>query len=303
MRRPDELTEEIMIRGRTAIGAALALMLVLGVVACGSDDGGGNDLLASIEEKGTLTVSTDPAYPPQSELNKDTGEYEGFDIDVATEIAKRLGVEIAWEAPAWETIISGNWNGRWDASVGSMTITPERAEVLDFTPPYYYTPASIAVHEDNTSITDASGLAGKKIGACGGCTYDLYLQNKLVMSKDESGEAVEIASVVTDPTIVTSDTDSTSLQDLALGDGRRLDAVVSAQPTIQAAIDSGAPLKIVGEPLYYEPLSVAIDKSSTLDPTSFVEKVSDIVNEMHEDGTLTKLSQKWYGADLTIAKS
>ena len=291
-----------MTKGRIAAGASLALALGLVVVACGSGNGGADDLLASIKDKGTLTVSTDPAYPPQSELNKDTGKYEGFDIDVATEIAKRLGVEIAWQAPAWETIISGSWNGRWDASVGSMTITPERAEVLSFTPPYYYTPAAIAVHKDNTSITDASGLDGKKIGVCGGCTYDLYLQNKLVISQDETGKAVKIPSVVKDPTIVTSDTDSTSLQDLALGDGRRLDAVVSAGPTIQAAIDSGAPLKIVGEPLYYEPLSVAIDKSSQLDSTGLVDRISEIVAEMHKDGTLSELSKKWYGgADLTVS--
>ena len=256
---------------RIAVGSVLVLLLALVGAACGSDSGGSDDLLASIEKKGTLTVSTDPAYPPQSELNKDTGEYEGFDIDVATEIAKRLGVKIAWQAPAWDTIISGNWNGRWDASVGSMTITPERAEVLDFSPPYYYTPAAIAVHKDNATISSATGLAGKKIGVCGGCTYDKYLQNKLVISQDESGKAVEIPSVVADPTIVTSDTDSTSLQDLALGDGRRLDAVISALPTIQAAITSGAPLKVVGEPLFYEPLSVAIDKSSQLDPTSLVD--------------------------------
>lgn len=291
-----------MTKGRIAVGASLALALGLVVVACGSGNGGADDLLASIKDKGTLTVSTDPAYPPQSELNKDTGKYEGFDIDVATEIAKRLGVEIAWQAPAWETIISGSWNGRWDASVGSMTITPERAEVLSFTPPYYYTPAAIAVHKDNTSITDASGLDGKKIGVCGGCTYDLYLQDKLVISQDETGKGVEIPSVVKDPTIVTSDTDSTSLQDLALGDGRRLDAVVSAGPTIQAAIDSGAPLKIVGEPLYYEPLSVAIDKSSQLDSTGLVDRISEIVAEMHKDGTLSELSKKWYGgADLTVS--
>jgi polar amino acid transport system substrate-binding protein len=291
-----------MMKGRLVIGALVALVVGLVLTGCGGDGGSSDDLLASIKDKGTLTVSTDPAYPPQSELNKDTGKYEGFDIDVATEIAKRLGVEIAWEAPAWETIIAGNWNGRWDASVGSMTITPERAEVLSFTPPYYYTPAAIAVHKDNTTITDASGLDGKKIGACGGCTYDLYLQNKLVISQDETGKAVEIPSVVTDPTVVTSDTDSTSLQDLALGDGRRLDAVISAQPTIQAAIDSGAPLKIVGEPLYFEPLSVAIDKSSTLDSASLVDRVSEIVAEMHEDGTLSELSKKWFGgADLTIS--
>ena len=286
----------------------LALTLALAVSACGGSDDNGGDLLSAIEDKGVLTVSTDPAYPPQSELNKDTKKYEGFDIDVATEIAKRLGVEVAWEAPAWDTIIAGNWNGRWDASVGSMTITPERAEVLDFTPAYYFTPAAIAVHEDNTTITDASDLDGKTVGACGGCTYDLYLQNKLVIAQDacpsgDCGKAVSIPSTIKDPKIKTYDTDTTAIQDLALGDGRRLDAVISALPTLEAAEKAGSPIKIVGDPLYYEPLAVAIDKSSQLDPQSLVDKISEIVQEMHEDGTLAELSQKWYGTDLSTGPS
>jgi len=284
-----------------AVLTVTILGLALGLTACGGGDDNGGDLLSSIEDKGVLTVSTDPAYPPQSELNKDTGQYEGFYIDVATEIAKRLDVDIAWETPAWETIISGNWAGRWDISVGSMTITPERAKVLNFTPPYYFTPAAYAVHEDNTTITDVSGLNGKKIGACGGCTYDLYLQNKLNIAKDEAGVPVKIESVVTDPEIKTYDTDSTAIQDLALGDGRRLDAVVSALPTLEAAIDAGSPIKVVPPDLYYEPLSVAIDKSSQLDPTSLVERISEIIEEMHADGTMVELSEKWYGTDLTVA--
>jgi polar amino acid transport system substrate-binding protein len=293
-----------MSKGRIAELAALVLVLAAVLVACGGDDnGGGDDLLGAIEDKNSLVVSTDPAYPPQSELNEKTGKYEGFDIDVATEIADRLGVEVAWEAPAWDTIIAGNWNGRWDVSVGSMTITPERADVLRFTPPYYYTPAAFAVHEDNSTITDASDLSGKDIGVCGGCTYDLYLQNKLELAQDESGEAQKVDSVVTDPTIKTYDTDSTAIQDLALGDGRRLDAVISALPTLQAAIKAGSPIKIVGDPLYYEPLSVAIDRSSQLDPESLVDRISEIVDEMHDDGTLTELSKKWYGVDLTVAET
>lgn len=291
-----------MSRRLIAVLSVVALTLALGLVACGGgDDGGGDDLLGSIEEKGVLTVSTDPAYPPQSELNKKTGQYEGFDIDVATEIAKRLEVDIAWEAPAWETIISGSWNGRWDISVGSMTITPERAEVLYFTPPYYFTPAAYAVHKDNTTITGVDGLNGKKIGVCGGCTYDLYLQNKLNIAKDASGVPVKIESKVTNPEIKTYDTDSTAIQDLALGDGRRLDAVISALPTLQAAIDAGSPIKVVPPDLYYEPLSVAIDKSSQLDPTSLVDRISEIIEEMHSDGTMVELSEKWYGTDLTVA--
>lgn len=295
-----------MSKGLSAVLAVLALTLALGASACGGGDESANDLLASIEDKGVLTASTDPAYPPQSELNEGTGQYEGFDIDVATEIAKRLGVDIAWEAPAWDTIISGSWNGRWDISVGSMTITPERAEVLHFTPPYYYTPAAIAVHEDNTSITAASDLDGKKIGVCGGCTYDLYLQNSLEIAQDPSGEAVLIESEVKDPQTRTYDTDSTAIQDLTLGDGTRLDAVISAWPTLREAIRSGLPIKIVGAApkvtgisLFFEPLSVAIDRGSQLDPTTLVERISEIVNEMHEDGTLTELSETWYGVDLT----
>ena len=177
-----------MSKGLSAVLAGVVLALALVVSACGGSDESANDLLASIEDKGVLTVSTDPAYPPQSELNEETGEYEGFDIDVATEIAERMGVDIAWEAPAWETITSGSWNGRWDISVGSMTITPERAEVLHFSPPYYYTPAAMAVHDENSSITEAADLNGKKVGVCAGCTYDLYLQNKLQIAQDASGE-------------------------------------------------------------------------------------------------------------------
>jgi polar amino acid transport system substrate-binding protein len=287
-----------MSKGRFAVALTVALTLAFAVAACGGDDGG-SDLLASIEESGTLTVSTDPAYPPQSQLNEETGEYEGFDIDVATEIAERLGVDIKWEAPAWDTITSGNWNGRWDMSVGSMTITPERAEVLYFTPPYYYTPASVAVHQDNTGVSAMSDLDGKKIGVCGACTYDLYLQGTLEIPQDESGDAVAIEPEISDPEIATYDTDSTAIQDLSLGDGRRLDAVISALPTLQAAIDSGSPIRIVGSPVFYEPLGVAIDQGSELDSKSLVDKISEIIDEMHEDGTLSELSEKWYGQDLS----
>ena len=127
--------------------------------------GDATDLLAEVCEEGTLTVSTDPAYPPQSSLNEQTGEYEGFDIDVATEIAKRLGVDVAWEAPTWDVITAGSWNGRWDTTVGSMTPTNERQEVLYFTEPYNYTPAVVVVAADNDEVSDLStDLDGKKIG-------------------------------------------------------------------------------------------------------------------------------------------
>jgi polar amino acid transport system substrate-binding protein len=288
--------------------AALSVVLLL-IAACGTagdepeeSEGNGDSsaesdeptgLLASVLDAGVLRVSTDPAYPPQSSVTK-SGEYEGFDIDVATEIAERLGVEVEWETPAWDLITAGNWAGRWDVSVGSMTVTPERAEVLEFTPAYYYTPAAVAVHEDNTSIADTeSDLDGKTIGVCGGCTYEAYVEQTLEIP------GYEIDFVIDDASVKAYNTDTSAIADLELGDGTRLDAVISALPTLEGAIDEGKPIKVVGDPIYYEPLAVALDKNAPEDPVPLAEEIGRIIEEMHEDGTLSELSMKWYDTDLT----
>jgi polar amino acid transport system substrate-binding protein len=288
--------------------AALSFVLLL-IAACGTagdepeeSEGNGDTsaesdeptgLLASVLDAGVLRVSTDPAYPPQSSVTK-SGEYEGFDIDVATEIAERLGVEVEWETPAWDLITAGNWAGRWDVSVGSMTVTPERAEVLEFTPAYYYTPAAVAVHEDNTSISDTENdLDGKTIGVCGGCTYEAYLEQSLNIP------GYEIDFVIDDANVKAYNTDTSAIADLELGDGTRLDAVISALPTLEGAIDKDKPIKVVGDPIYYEPLAVALDKNAPEDPVPLAEEIGRIIDEMHEDGTLSELSMKWYDTDLT----
>ena len=289
--------------------ASLLAVLALGLAACGGGEettgtaSGGvcaktnasDDLLAEICQRGVIRVSTDPAYPPQSFLDKETGEFKGFDIDVATEIADRLGVDVAWETPSWDVITAGGWNGRWDMSVGSMTPTNDRQKVLYFSPPYYFTPAVVVVHEDNTSVNDLStDLDGKKIGVCSACTYEQYLNKTLEI------KGYHFDFLIDDAQVAGYDTDTTALQDLALGDGTRLDAVITSLTTAQGYIDAGNPVKIVGDPVFYEPLAVAIDRNSELDATSLVKAVNSIVRDMHRDGTLTKLSKKWYdGVDLT----
>ncbi len=250
------------------------------------------DLLDQVLAAGKLVVSTDPNYAPQSFLN-DKGELDGFDVDVAKEVAKRLGVQVEFVTPDWDIITAGNWGGRWDLSIGSMTPTEDRAQVLWFTDPYYYTPASFAVHKDNTTIRTPNDLTGKTVGLGTATTYEAYLGGTLKMLGGE---------VIYDPPagvkVKPYTTDAEAIQDLALGDGVRLDAVMSAQPTIQQAIDSGVPLKYVGTPAYYEPLAFALDKSRG-PSDKMLQKLNEIVKAMHEDGTLTELSLKWYGIDLT----
>ena len=266
------------------------------------------DLLATIKQRGTLVVSSDPAYPPQSALKanpqrtanskcsadqKTVGELEGFDIDVSAAIAKGLGVEVCFVTPDWNLITAGNWAGRWDVSVGSMTITPERAKALYFAQPYYTTPAALFVYKDNATYKQASDLSGKKIGSCGGCTYESYLNGSLVIP----GENITFS--IKNPNIKTYDTDSTALEDLALGDGARLDAVLTAQPTGQEAIKNGKPIKQLGDTLFFEYLAPAIDRNSSLDPHAFIAKVSEIIAGLHKDGSLSKLSMQYYNTDLT----
>jgi polar amino acid transport system substrate-binding protein len=187
-------------------------------------------------------------------------------------------------------LTAGKWNDRWDASVGSMTITKERAQVLDFTDPYYYTPAGLAVQQ-GSDITSFDQLSGKTIGVGIATTYELYLERKL----DIPGYDFQYL-VPADVTIKTYDTDSSAIQDLVLG---RVDAAFSAVPTLQGAIDNGKAIQLLGDPAFYEPLAVAVDKDAPLDPTSLVAKISEIIDQMHQDGTLTALSMKWYGEDLT----
>jgi polar amino acid transport system substrate-binding protein len=304
--------QKLRFRGALAMVAVLAILAVAcgeeappaggtgpapGGGVCATHDANAGDLLAQICANGVIRVSTDPAYPPQSELDPTTGDYVGFDIDVATEIANRLGVGIAWETPKWEVLTAGSWNDRWDMSVGSMTPTNERQAVLDFTEPYAFVPAVVVVHSDNTTATDpATDLDGAKIGVCAQCTYEFFLEKSLAI------DGYTFDFVIDDAQVSGYDTDTTALQDLALGDGTRLDAVMTSITTATRFADKGNPVKIVGDPVFGEPLAIAFDKASELDNTSLLEAVDQIVADMHADGTLTALSEEWYkGIDVTQA--
>jgi peptide/nickel transport system substrate-binding protein len=252
----------------------------------------GEGLLDEIMAAGKIVISTDPNYAPQSFLN-DEGELDGFDINVAQEVAERLGVELEFTTPDWDLITAGGWAGRWDLSIGSMTPTEARAEVLWFTDGYYFTPASIAVHKDNTSITTVDDLTGKTLGLGTATTYESWFEGTLSMI---GGEVMYDAPSGVD--VVPYSTDAEAIQDLVLGDGVRLDAVMSAMQTIQEAIDSGQPLKFVGTPAFYEPLAFALDKSRG-PSDKFLAKLNEIIADMHADGTLVDLSNQWYGYDVT----
>jgi|TARA_B110000305_G_C19448935_1_gene646570 polar amino acid transport system substrate-binding protein len=264
-----------------AISAAIALSGTLTFA---------DNALDRVMKNGVLKVATDANWAPQSFLN-DKNEMDGFDVAVAREIATRLGVEVEFVTPSWDIITAGNWSGRWDMSVGSMTPTVSRAEVLSFPEVYYYTPASIAVHADSP-YQNVGDLNGEVVGATTASTFELYLQKDLTID----AEGVPSFEYLVTPGELRSYKDGTAaLDDLRLGDGVRINAMVGSLPAILAAIESGYPVRVLGEPVFYEPLAVAIDRGDA----EFNNKVAGIVRKMKEDGTLKALSQKWYGIDYT----
>jgi polar amino acid transport system substrate-binding protein len=260
------------------------------------DSYSGEDLLGRVCEAGTIVVSTDPAYPPQSFLNEETGEYEGFDIDVAAEIANRLGVEVEFTDPTFDAVVAGNWSERWDMSVGSVTVTEERAEVLDFTQPYYFTPAQMTALEES-DIESLDDLAGQVVCAGESTTYVFWIEGTLSLPES----AGEIAEVPEGMTATTFPTDVDCAEAWRSGRTEDFAGFLTALPTAQGLIDSGDyPIKLVGDPVFYEPLAVAFDKALD-DNDSLVEEVDRIIGEMHEDGTLSGFSDTWYeGIDYTV---
>lgn len=286
---------------------ALASLLL---AACGG--GQPTDLLDQIQQRGTIIVSTDPNYAPQSVLKQDgkrtegtkcasdqltAGELEGFDIDTAVELGKRLGVETCFVTPSWDTITAGSWGNQWDISVGSMTITTARQQALHFTTPYYYTPAQFAAAQD-AGISTPADLNGKAICVGTATTYESWLNGDL--QGLGLPETSLYAQAPTGITVVPLETDQECAQAIAAG---RTDfvAYLTSDTVVNENIAAGVPVVKIGSPVFSEDLAVAIDKSHSLDPTSLVSRLDEAVKAMHADGTLSGFSMTWFGVDLTQA--
>jgi len=251
----------------------------------------GGNLLDDVKRRGVLVISTDPNYKPQSFRNAD-GTWVGFDIDVAREVARRLGVKPQFEPGAWSAITAGSWNGRWDVNVDSMAITKERTRVLWFTEPYYYVPASFAIHKDS-SAKNIGDLAGKKLGVGASTTYQDYLNGKMANARVRPPAKTSV---------VAYDTDALALKDLALGNGVHLDGVLTALPTIRASIKAGLPLRFIEPPVFEDSSAIALDRNSPAYSAPLLWAIDGIIHDMHRDGFLRQLSLKYYGIDLSVRR-
>jgi polar amino acid transport system substrate-binding protein len=247
-------------------------------------------VLDRIKDKGVMVLATDPGWPPLS-WRDEKGEYQGFDIDVAKEIARRMGVTLAYATPAWDEVVSGQWNDNWDIVIQSMTPTAKRAKVLDFPAVYYYGMASLAVHKDNTTILTPADASGKRLAVQKASAWEQYL-------KAEPFDIVGMPPYtfkIKNPVIVECDTVVETYDKLAKGDGVEIDGLIDFLPSLMRLIKEGKPFKIVGQPVFRTPQSIAIEPG---DPELFA-LVKETIAQMRNDMTLSNLSMKWFDLDLT----
>ncbi len=268
--------------------------------AAAGDDGGSkaaaDDLLAEITARGTIRISTDPNYAPQSFLDE-SGNFKGFDVDVAQEIASRLGVEVEFVTPDWDLITAGNWGDQWDMSVGSMTVTTARQKILDFaSPSYYFTPAQFAA-VNGSGIESLEDLNGETICVGVSTTYESWLMGDME-SLGLPPASFYIDAPPADVSIVPLTTDNDCVQQIQAG-RQEFQAFLTSNTVVEAALAEGIAIHKVGKPVFSENLAVAFDKSASKDVASLVAKVSEVIAGMHADGTLSDLSNEWFGEDLT----
>jgi polar amino acid transport system substrate-binding protein len=289
----------------------ITMVAALVLTACGGGAPQADNLLGAVQQRGYIMVSTDPNYEPQSFLNTEgqrpsdtkcpsdaltTAEMQGFDVDVAKSIGDALGVETCFATPSWDAITAGSWADKWDVSVGSMTITTARQQIIDFSVPYYYTPAVVAVRADS-GFTSLAELEGQALCAGAATTYEQWLNHDMEgLGLPESSIYAQAPNV----TVVPLETDQECAQAIAAG---REDFVgyVTSETVVDANLAEGFPIVKLGDPVYSEDLAAAFDKSSTLPTDTLRAEVDKLFNAMHSDGRLTELSTQWFGSDLTQA--
>ncbi|HEY4724052.1 MAG TPA: transporter substrate-binding domain-containing protein [Anaerolineae bacterium] len=301
-----------MSASKRRVSLLMSLLVLVSLLLSACQQATANDLLAEIKARGTIRISTDLNYAPQSAAvqgaaraaNTKCGadeitakEVEGFDIDTANEIARRLGVEPCFVTPSWDLITAGNWGGRWDISVGSMTITKDRQKALWFSPAYYFAPAQLAARI-GSGIKSVSDVAGKAVCVGAATTYETYLKGEDVGIPDSDIKVPAPKGA----TVVPLPTDSECAQAIQAG-RTEFDAFLTTKAVIDKAIAQNIKVEKVGDPVYIENLAVAIDKKAAKDTKSLLDEIGKAITAMHSDGTLTKSSQKWYdGVDLSVVK-
>lgn len=240
-------------------------MLVCGLAACGGD---------SAKKSDTITFGTNAEFPPFEFVasNGVIGQYDGIDMAIAKQIAEKNDMTAEIENMEFDSLLIALENGQIDAVIAGMTVTDERKEEADFSTPYYEATQVMIVKEDS-DITKASDMEGKRI-----CVIQGYTGETCV---NDMGYAYEAFKKGTE-----------AVMELVNG---KCDVVVIDSATARKYVNDNEGLKIVEDPEAFEgeQYAIAVKKGNT----ELLDKINKVIEEMLADGTISDLAVKYSEAE------
>lgn len=232
-----------------------------------------SDLLAKVQEDGELVIGTEGTYPPFT-FHDNTGKLTGFDVEIAEEIASRLGVEAKFMETQWDAMFAGLDSKRFDMIANQVGINEERMEKYDFSDPYISSAAVLVTHADNTDVKSFEDIKGLKSAQSLTSNY----------AKTATSYGAELVGV-----------DGFN-QAIELLNSKRVDVTINDNLSVLDFLKQkpDAAIQIVEEADDAAQSGLMFNKGNE----TLVEAVNEALNEMIEDGTYEKISDKWFGENV-----
>lgn len=255
----------------------LLFLLIFACMASLFAGGSSEDSLAAIKKKGTLAIATEGNWTPWT-FHDASDKLTGFDIELGALLAEYLGVQPEFHEVPWESILVGVEQGVFDIACNGVGYTEERAQKFSFSDPYLYTEAVLVVRSDNTSVKSLQDLKGKRTSNSPNSTY--------AQLAESLGATVDYV-----------DTLGETMMMIEQG---RVDATINAKGSVDSYLEEhpDASIKIV-QTVAGEPVCWPIRKGSQTE--SLLKAINEFLQKVRTDGTLTALSVKYFGTDLSKA--
>lgn len=233
------------------------------------------DLLATAKARGTLRIAMEGTYPPFNYKDK-SGQLAGYDVDVATLVAAKLGLKPVFVSTEWSAILAGLAAGKYDVIISQVGITPKRLEAFDFSTPYTYSSPQLIVRKDETArYATLADLKGKKLGVGQGSVFE---------QQAKAAGGIDVKSYPAAPE---------NLQDLAVG---RVDAALNDSLMVAYLLsNSTLPIKAGARVGQVERMGIPLQKGNPQLKAALDKALADA----GADGSLGKISVKWFGVDVS----
>ena len=243
-----------------------------------ASDSSSDDLLSAIKERGYITVAMEGTWAPWTYHDEDDN-LVGFDVEVAKAVADELGVDVQYQEGEWDGLLAGVQSGRYDIMVNGVGYTEERAQAYTFSDPYCYNKTALIVKGDNEDIKSLEDLNGKTTCNSANSTYQL-------IAEEYGANVLDVETL--DGTL-----------EMVLAGTDRADATLNAEASFLDYMNAhpDANLKIVGYYPESEKVCIIMPKGDSSD--SLKEAINSAIEKLRADGTLSELSNKYFGGDIT----